>query len=62
MHLKLDKEHKVVFVLNKEDNIREAMNYKIFLQKYNSDLLDVLKKNWEYKTPYHNTAQLDFNI
>ena len=45
MHLKIDKEHKVVFVLNKKDDIREAMNYKIFLQKYNSDLLDVLKKN-----------------
>lgn len=60
MHHKLDKD--VVLIYDKEDNIKEAFKLKKYKKKYNSDLVKVLLTNWEYKTKYHNTPQLDFNL
>jgi hypothetical protein len=67
MKLKLDREHNVITAKRSDDNIKWIYSIKAFLREYNSDLLDVLKKHWEYQTPYHNTnkdgsTQLDFNI
>lgn len=60
MHHKLDKD--TVYIFDKEWNIKEAIKTKLYTNKYNIDLLDVLLKNWEYKTKYHYTPQKDLDI
>lgn len=67
MHLKLDRENKVVISERHDNHVRAIYSIKSFLRDYCSDLLDVLKKHWEYKTKYHDynedwSVQLDLDI
>ena len=62
MHLQIDKTDKIIISRDKEWNIKEWMSYRKFKENYNCDLFDVLIKHWEYKTKYHHTTQLDFNL
>lgn len=62
MHHRLNKEHKKVIILDKENNIKSVISYKEYKRKFNSDLFHLLMRNWEYKTQLHDTKQLDLDF
>jgi len=52
--------HEQVIVYNKNEEIIWAGKTKLFIKEYWQKLTEILHREWEYKSPYHDDkAQLE---